>query len=618
MGSERYGQAVEAPKIIRNHLRALFDPVHGDDAISHTDLYAALENTQAQRNTPATSDDNLEAYFTGLLERDRDVFNRAVGGAVSRVETIATDSRLAPIFEHVPDETGPAFSFADIVDQDAVVIFDFGGMEDHVKRTLTLVLLSNLWTALKARAERTQPTTDEQALVNLYIDEARDLADTRLLDTLLSQGRSFGLAVTLGVQFPSQLDSPDPAADTYREALNETATFVVGNVTVDDDLMRALATDDMPPSEVATRLGAMRRGEWLVRPGTGFGQPLARPFLIRSLPIPAGHPESDAPLVGRKASRFEHASQRVRERTREQWGLTHHGPVRPSDESSHAAADDEARSADSTARPDASRLPRVDTLLPYTNRLPAVVAYDASRHALRCRRCENRYDPSIDGMRRAISCCGSLADVDRDDIPVCEFNLKLSPDEVEASAWSLRQLLFLQAVYNAQQRRYDPLEYDILTDSMLRLQAYVGIETAAIQALIDADLLRHDTDHPHRLYSVTPDGRDAIGESYRQGVDYGHGQGDLEESSAHVFAVDVGRRYLAVEYVENPESPVVDVVPYYEIDEQRRLDIAGSTPRATSSWLSRPSASITMCDGRSSRISTRWPIWMSMMRSGSS
>lgn len=138
-----------------------------------------------------------------------------------------------------------------------------------------------------------------------------------------------------------------------------------------------------------------------------------------------------------------------------------------------------------------------------------------------------------------------------------------------------RQLLFVQAVYNAQQLRYDPLEYDITRDSMLRLQEYVGIDREAIQELLDRDLLRHDTDHPHRLYSVSPEGRSAIGEAYREGVDYGHGKGDLEESAQHVFGVEVGRQYLEAAYVDDPDSPVVEVIPYYELDENRRLDLAG-------------------------------------------
>ena len=102
---------------------------------------------------------------------------------------------------------------------------------------------------------------------------------------------------------------------------------------------------------------------------------------------------------------------------------------------------------------------------------------------------------------------------------------------------------------------------------MIRLQEYVGIESEDVQDLLDTDLLRHDTDHPHRLYTVTPEGRKTIGESYRLGVDYGHGVGDLEESSQHVLAVEVARQYLEREYAQNPDSPVTTVHPYYEVSE---------------------------------------------------
>jgi hypothetical protein len=162
----------------------------------------------------------------------------------------------------------------------------------------------------------------------------------------------------------------------------------------------------------------------------------------------------------------------------------------------------------------------------------------------------------------------------------------------------LKQLLFLQTVYNAQQLRHDPREYDLMWDSMLRLQEYVGIDTDEIRKLLDADLVRHDTDHPHRMYSVSSAGRSAIGESYRQGIDYGHGKGDLEESSEHVFGVQLGVRYLEEEYLDDPDSPVEIVRPYHELREgelpasafmggeqdaddvtegyeQRRLDVAG-------------------------------------------
>jgi len=587
MGTERFGRAVDSPKVIRNHIKALFDPIHGDEAFSHADLYDALRRTQEQHATPPVSDDRYTGYFESLIERDRDVFKKVLGGAIGRVDEIATDSRLGPIFEYVPDpdaetvetdaiEADPCFDFSDVVNEDKVVIFDFGGMEDRVKRTLTLVLLSNLWSALKAR-EHDPETPETPPLVNLYLEEAADVADTSLVDTLLSQGRSFNLSVTLGVQFARQLASADPENDTYLETLNETATFVVGNVTVDDELTKALATEAMGPQEVARRLSGMRRGEWLVRPATDFGEPLPRPFLAESLPAPPGHPASDDPLTGTDAALFEAAFEQVQSETFLDAGLAQADSMfAGSEDESEAEMTDEDAEEDSISMEDTEHpAVRVDTLLPHTKRLPKFIEYDDSMHALQCSRCENRYDPAIEGMVRAIECCFSMDRADRDTIPVCEFNLKLSPAEIEDSEWSISQLLFLQAVYNAQQLRYDRLEYDIVYDSMIRLQEYVGIEPEEIQDLIEADVLRRDGDHPHRLYSVSPDGRSVIGEAYREGIDYGHGVGDLEESSQHVCLIEAARRYLIQEYKENPDSAVVTVHPYYELDDGHRLDCAG-------------------------------------------
>jgi hypothetical protein len=80
-------------------------------------------------------------------------------------------------------------------------------------------------------------------------------------------------------------------------------------------------------------------------------------------------------------------------------------------------------------------------------------------------------------------------------------------------------------------------------------------------------LLRHDGDHPHRLYSITSEGRDLLDERYREGIHFGHGTGDLTESSLHVLMVEAGRRYLETTYAADPESPVTEVIPYYELDE---------------------------------------------------
>ncbi|WP_458206701.1 type IV secretory system conjugative DNA transfer family protein [Haladaptatus sp. NG-SE-30] len=561
MGPDRFYQAVRSPDIIRYLVKAMFDPVHGSDAFSHRSLHGAARRMHERKSAPAVSDPDLERMLGGVVANRARSFDEVMQGVANRLEKIPVDRRLARMFDHVPEAEDPQFDLADYLDENVVIIFDTGDLRTEAQRVLALVVLSNLWTALRRRTRRT-PDTD-RPLVNLYLEEAASLAVTDIVNDLLAQSRSFDCAVTLAMQFPAQLRALDERA--YDELLNNASTFITGNVAIDRPLAERLSTDAMDTEQVGNRLRALRRGQWFVKLPAAFDTPEPRPFLVRSAPLPPGDPTGDAPLSETDAALFQSAMFRASERTRRDAGLTIGSPT---------TVESDGKEAEPAEEPEPSQI-RVETALAHTKRLPSCVEYDANLNALRCTGCDNRYDPSIEGMKRVIACCSSLDAVDRDDVPICDLNLKLTPEERADSEWSGHQLMFLQAVYNAQQLRYDPLEYDLLFDSMLRLQEYVSIDSDAVQDLIDADVLRHDTDHPHRLFTVTPDGRTAIGESYRQGVDYGHGQGDLEESSQHVFAVEVARQYLEAEYVDNPESSVTDVIPYYDIDDQRRLDIAG-------------------------------------------
>lgn len=563
MGKDRFDQAVRSPDIIRYLVKATFDPVNGSDAFSHRDLHNTIRQMHERQAAPAVADEDLERMLAGVVANRARSFDEIMQGVANRIEKIPIDQRLARIFNHTSADGETHFDLADYLDEDVVIIIDTGELRSEAQRVLTLVILSNLWAALRRRAQRDEGT-GSQPLVNLYIEEAASIAVSDLLKQLLSQSRSFDCSVTLAMQFPAQLKRQNQAV--YEELLNNISTFVTGNVAVDRLLTHRLATDEMDAVAVGNRLRALRRGQWLVSLPAAFDNPEPRPFLVRSLPLPPGDPAGDRPLPPSEETVFDAAIAAVEARTRTEAGLT---LGIPSTASGHKTEDEESENAD-----DSLPTRRVDSALPYTKRLPSTVEYDENIHGLRCRRCNNRYDPSIDGLVRAIECCSSLNAVDRDDIPLCDLNLKRTPEERAISPWSDTQLMFLQAVYNAQQLRYDPLEYDLLTDSMIRLQEYVGIDSDAVQDLLDTDVLRHDTDHPHRLYTVTPDGRKAIGESYRQGVDYGHGQGDLEESSQHVLTVEVVRRYLEQEYVDNPDSSVTRVVPYYDLDENHRLDLA--------------------------------------------
>ena len=584
-----------AKTIIEALIKTGFDPVHGAEAFSHKEIQALLRNLELDAPHPPVSTAWATDAYADIYTLKPEIFQGVKDGTKTQMRQPISDSRVAQIFDHVSTPDGPHLDLDALLNEDVLVILDMGRLNDKPSRILTTVLLSMVWAALQRRVERSRYHEKTHPLVNIYIEEASNLADSDLLDQLLSKGRSFDCSVLLSLQFASQIKGTSHS--TYNELLNNIKTFVVGPTDHDKDIASIFQSDEMEKEHVGNRLRNLHNGGWMLKLPAAFGESRPRPFLIESLSLPVGHPEGDAPVTPAMRDHFEQAFAALEERTRRTAGVEiadaerATAPTASQDtevtqtqaaESAHDAQKAQATPAADSTAPDATdgatersrRAVPLGSLLPYTKRLPTCVTYDRDAHAVVCTGCSNRYDPTDDGLSRAIDCCHALEEVDPDDIPITTVHLKRSREELDASAWSLQQLLFLQVVYSASQLRYEAPGYDLLTDSMLRLQEYVGIEHDEIEALLDADLLRQDTDHPHRLYTVTADGRHEIGEGHRQGLDYGDGKGDLGESTQHILGVEVARRWLEQTYVADAESPVSRVETYYEL-EQDRLDLVG-------------------------------------------
>lgn len=105
---------------------------------------------------------------------------------------------------------------------------------------------------------------------------------------------------------------------------------------------------------------------------------------------------------------------------------------------------------------------------------------------------------------------------------------------------------------------------------MTDLQAYVGIETDAVDELPEVDLLREDCRQPHA--DAHPPGARPHRRRPPGGVAHGDGEGDLSESSLHVSMVEASARRLAQAFVA-PDQPGGTVRRYHAID-GGRLDAA--------------------------------------------
>lgn len=578
IGVDQYNRALTSSNVIQALVKALFDPVHGSDQFTLADLQEALRRFGRTGHAPPVATESLQSELQRIADNSDDTFTEIIGGATRRIAQAALDTRVAPLFNYAPasDDASQAmpFDWRSKLDEDCVIIIDTSELRQDPQQIVTLGILSQLWTALHRREyERAQTgRREDPPLVNIHVEEAADVAASGILADMLQKGRSYGCSVTLSLQYPRQLERANEA--TYEEAMNNIGTVITGRVEHDRPLAERLATDDMPPGAVANRLRGLAPGEWLVSLPATFGAEPPRPFQVDSLPLPPGHPDGPDPLTPPQRATFTAAQTQLQERSR-RYGIPVAGLSTAIATTSDGAAKTDVQSTATTADTDqAADYPTIDTTLPVTRRLPADIDYHAPSSSLVCTTCETRHGRRLPELLAAIECHGDLDDIDRAAIPTVHVGLTLSPGERSTLEYSDAQLIFLQLVYNAHQQRYDTeWEYDIVHDGMDCLRAYAGLSDDEFERLILDELLAVDGDHPHVLYTVTPEGRDIIDAAHREGRAHGDGVGDLSESSMHVMMVETIRRAFTTEFVEEPSHAGAEVQTYYPVDDGR-LDIA--------------------------------------------
>lgn len=340
MDSDLYEQAFVANEILDWLIKALFDKKHGSDAFGIDDLSEAVRTMLKEQKTPPISEENrdVEDELSAHFEKDAQQFTQSMEAARHRINQIKKNAHLYKIFSHVPewdDEkqryASNVFDFRHFLEEDVVLLFDTGDLRPEAQQAFTLLLLSNVWDAVQVR--RRDPQAEYDYVTNLILEEAADIASSELVyKQLLPQGRSFGLAMGLIMQFSEQVDLGDGGDRAYREILNNVKTKLVGNVEIDSDLAEALAHEDLEPVELRNRLTALPTGEWIAQlPSPGFGKTAPELFTVKPLPIPLGTTESDELLHPDQASTFKSSAlPRIETRTATHYGID--APVRDDDE----------------------------------------------------------------------------------------------------------------------------------------------------------------------------------------------------------------------------------------------------------------------------------------------
>ena len=344
LGEERHENAYVANEILTFLIKALFDREYGQDAFSLEDLIQAVGRMSREQTLPELCEANahIEQSLVQKCQVDERQFQQTMGAAANRLDKLVEHDHLYRIFTHVPEwdaqaeeYVGNAFDFREFLDEDAVILFDIGELRAESRHALTMVLLSNLWDAVQGRRGRGESlnrgggedgttTGETDTIVNMIIEEAAAVATSSLVyEQFIPQGRAFGVSLGLILQYPEQVAQYSTSDRPYTEILNNVKTKLIGNIATDAKLAESMAHENLSPTEFRNRVSRLPAGEWIVQlPSPHFGETGPAPFSLASLPIPEGHPESDAPLSGDDRHLFgEQQVPRVMRRTQEECSL---------------------------------------------------------------------------------------------------------------------------------------------------------------------------------------------------------------------------------------------------------------------------------------------------------
>jgi hypothetical protein len=576
-------QAIRSPDVIEYLVTALFDPVHGDDVYGIDDLIAALTRLRDDRTTPAVSTDWTATLMESLTAGDRQSFQRILQGALTRVEKLSANGYLRPLFTHTPEDPTNAVRFDQWLDANTLVVFDLGGLSDRSQRVLSAVLLVELKRALERRHYTTPPDADLPTAL-LFIDEIAHLAVEELLIPLLSMGRGYGLGVVPMLQYPRQLAQRNDRA--YHELLNNTNSHLVGRIPRDTELADRLSGSHMSTAELENRLGNLDDRQWLFNPATPRDITPIRTHLIQEAPLPPGHPDGEWPLDATQAAAFEQALAACKTTTNDRYGIPYDDYSVPEVPPDRQTEDDIVAAVEATD---------YQTTLPLVENLPDPITFDFDEHAVACATCGQTHPPTPDGLINALDCHGNLDSIDRDDPPPVTFDLPLRKNEVRNCQLSVRELAAIQLVANTRRFAFDRRLFDPVHDPLQDMLAQHGIEKAMLDRLIEDGWLTRSKLHRYVFYALTPQARDLLGLTNEYGTDWGHGEGDMHESTLHVVMVEALAQLLRTTATD-PEATPVDaaidhVVKYYEptdaeldrydLDPRTRFDVVGRSQDGT-------------------------------------
>lgn len=299
-------------------LRTAFTERHWGPRLEHI-LTLCLEAVYRKNDKPTFSDllriinafksyEELSRLLTELgVKRDEEVrkslelvpqlFRRApeaIFAVLSKIGPYTTDRFLALMF-NMPESS---ISLEEFIDKDSLVIFRLvkGELGERNVIFIASALVVKVWFALLARASL--PERLRKPLM-FICDEFQNIAHLASLETILSEGRKYGMMPILAHQYFRQLSKE--MEDACLATLRTKVCFALSG---SDAAKMAESIDKARADEVASTLSSLPQGRAVCKLESRFGEEPIPPFVITCLPPPEKYLNRNLSAVYEKMRAF--------------------------------------------------------------------------------------------------------------------------------------------------------------------------------------------------------------------------------------------------------------------------------------------------------------------------
>ncbi len=216
-------------------------------------------------------EDVLKQAIQSVANMDKQAYEPAL----NRLEKFATD----PILRHMFCVRESTVRFEDMIKAGSYTIIRMSNLSipEHIITLTKQTLVIKLWFAIQERANKVK-LESERTQVLLALDEFQDLAGLPVIESMLTQARSYGLGLLLAHQSSMQLED-----SLFEIILGNAGTQFVGRVSGKDAARFGDAWDPSYSKELKSQLATQEYHHWTARMVAGGGE--SQPLPVQFWPV---------------------------------------------------------------------------------------------------------------------------------------------------------------------------------------------------------------------------------------------------------------------------------------------------------------------------------------------